>query len=517
MARLKKIVTALIATSAASSISQAADVSVSKATEADLSKPVCYVDLMAWIDTKPADCPLGIPQLSVYGAIDMGVSYQTHAAPFNGSFPNGVNWYISKQSTGPGFVPTGGGGWSQSNIGIKANVPLFLDVRFIADLNAGFDPFSLRLSDGPRSLVSQNGIPSIYQQSSGDSSRAGQIGNTRAYAGLSSPTYGTLKVGRVYSFSNELIGQYDPSGGSYAFSLLGTSSTFGGGLGFTEMARYNTAIQYLYEYEKLFHAGVMAQIGGFGMGNGSMGAYQLNVGFSFAGLSVDAVYAYSRNAIALSTFTPVLPAGWTPQSLKATYGNQRAIQLLAKYKYENLTVSGGYQQTLITNPSLGDQYFDATNAVMAQGSGYYVTPYINGSVTTNAYDIAKRLQIAWVGAKYTILPNVDVGGAYWHVWQNNYNVASQTTLNSTACFNGYPYTISGTGGKTWYPAIYGQGTSKSDCSGHADVVSAFVNWKPYKRIDVYAGVMYSYVSAGLASGFVQTNNVALTTGVKYSF
>lgn len=477
----------------------------------------CYVSLWAWIDTSPAECPLGVPELSVYGALDMGGSYQTHAAPFNRYYPNGVQYFVSKQSNGQRLVPTGGGGWAQSNIGVRANIPLFLDIKFIADVNAGFDPFSLKLADGPRSLVSQNGIPSLYQQAAGDSGRAGQIGNSRAYAGLSSPTFGTLKAGRQTTLSNDLIGQYDPSGGSYAFSLLGTSGTYGGGLGFTELTRYNTSVQYIYDFQKLFHIGGMVQIGGYGLGNAAMGAYQLNIGASYAGFSIDAVYSYARNAISMSTFSPVLPNGWTPQSLKATYGNQRAIQLLAKYTYDRLTLSGGYQQARITNPSWADVYFASTNNVTAQGSGYYVTPLINGAVTTNAYDIPKRLQIAWAGVKFALLPNLDIGGAYWRVWQNNYNVDSQTTFNSNACWNGYPYTIAGTGGKTTYLAVYGQGTPKSDCSGHSDVFSAFVNWRPYKRVEVYTGIMYSYVSAGLASGFVQTNNVAWTTGIKYNF
>ena len=75
--------------------------------------------------------------------------------------------------------------------------------------------------------------------------------NTRGYVGLSSATYGTLKVGRQYAFSNDLINGYDPTGGSYAFSLLGNSGTLGGGLGLTEMARYNSSIEYVYDYKGL--------------------------------------------------------------------------------------------------------------------------------------------------------------------------------------------------------------------------------------------------------------------------
>ena len=218
-------------------------------------------------------------------------------------YPQGVQEVISKQSTAGAWqgVPNG---LSQSNIGLRVSVPLIADVKFIADMNAGFDPYSLEFSNGPGSLVSQNGIPGPYQQANGDSSRAGQWDNTRGYLGLSSATYGTLKVGRQYAFSNDLINAYDPTGGSYAFSLLGNSSTLGGGLGLTELARYNTSIQYVYDYQGMFHVGGMTQIAGFDEGNGAKEAYQFDIGGAFSGFAIDGVYSHADNAIALSTFAP---------------------------------------------------------------------------------------------------------------------------------------------------------------------------------------------------------------------
>jgi hypothetical protein len=44
-----------------------------------------------------------------------------------------------------------------------------------------------------------------------------------------------------------------------------------------------------------------------------------------------------------------------------------------------------------------------------------------------------------------------------------------------------------------------------------------LDWRPVKRVDLYAGVMYSKVTGGMASGFLQNNNVATTAGVKVSF
>jgi len=49
------------------------------------------------------------------------------------------------------------------------------------------------------------------------------------------------------------------------------------------------------------------------------------------------------------------------------------------------------------------------------------------------------------------------------------------------------------------------------------VVSFLVDYRPFKRVDTYAGVMFSSVSGGLANGYIKTNNAAFTGGVRVSF
>jgi hypothetical protein len=63
-------------------------------------------------------------------------------------------------------------------------------------LDAGFDPYSFRFSNGPGSAAHNAGVPQDQQTSWADSSRAGQFYNGNGYIGLSSPTYGTLTVFR---------------------------------------------------------------------------------------------------------------------------------------------------------------------------------------------------------------------------------------------------------------------------------------------------------------------------------
>jgi hypothetical protein len=44
-----------------------------------------------------------------------------------------------------------------------------------------------------------------------------------------------------------------------------------------------------------------------------------------------------------------------------------------------------------------------------------------------------------------------------------------------------------------------------------------IDWKPLKRVDLYAGVMYSRVGAGMATGLFVNSNGATTAGVRVSF
>ncbi len=46
--------------------------------------------------------------------------------------------------------------------------------------------------------------------------------------------------------------------------------------------------------------------------------------------------------------------------------------------------------------------------------------------------------------------------------------------------------------------------SSSKCAGSQDGISLFVDYKPVKRVDLYAGVMLTNVYGGLANGYYNT-------------
>jgi len=481
---------------------QAADIPTKKTPPAPAATN-CYASFWDWLNASAADCPLSVAGFTLYGTIDVGGGYETHATKFNRNFANGVQELVSKTSNNGKWqwVPNG---LSQSNIGVKMKEQVAPNWYIVGDVNFGFDPYSFELANGPQSLVDNNTVKTLTQQSaSGDSSRAGQWDNTRAYIGVSNPTFGTLTFGRQYSLTNDLSGNYDPFGNAYAFSLIGTSGTVEQGTGETETARYNTSVKYQIAYGPA-RASTIVQVGGWEQGNGAQQAFQVGLGGDYAGFSLDAVYAYDKDAVKLGTFngSPVYPtAAGHPLSglalnsdtLKATLADVNAAVIGAKYKWNALTVYSGYEYARLSSPSDFYRYYGtgtfAGDSVIHFNGDY--AALVGNDAFGHNNGRAEELQVLWIGAKYGILSNLDGVVGYYYEWQNDFDIKPATNCKVS--------------------------TNKSDCAGHTDVVSGMLDWRPVKRVDVYGGVMYSEVTGGMASGFTHTNNTAFTSGVRINF
>ena len=367
-------------------------------------------------DFATTNCTLSYAGVQLYGIVDLGVGYQTHGAALNSGLVSGVYELVTKSSdhSRMSLVPNG---LSQSFIGLKGNEPVFGDVSMVFDVSAGFDPYTLTLADGPKSLADQNGLAASHQTSSGDSSRAGQFYNGTGYAGLSSPTYGTLTAGRQNSLTLDGIVAYDPMGASYAFSPIGVSGVAAGG-GDTGNGRYTTSVKYRIN-AGMFHAAATYQFGGYQQDNSSTGTYEAGFGADvplpqdYGKLALDAIYKRASNAVSLAPLSAAQNA-LHPGTLAATISDNTAQMALAKWTDGPLTVSGGYEHILYENPSNPQTAFTSVG-------GYFVA---SAEITNNASTIHKQLQIMWIGAKYAVTPKIDVTGAYYHYLQNNYNAAS---------------------------------------------------------------------------------------------
>src|SRR5450631_212282 len=119
------------------------------------SAPSCFASITSYFQASAQECPLTWNGITLYGTIDTGAGYQTYGVPFNGAYPNGVEHLISKNSNAPlySWMPNGLG---QSHIGIKGIEPISGDWSFLFNLQTGFDPYSLQLANGPKSLVQNN-------------------------------------------------------------------------------------------------------------------------------------------------------------------------------------------------------------------------------------------------------------------------------------------------------------------------------------------------------------------------
>ena len=482
---------------------RAADLPIRKAPPPPPAAKSCFAGFYDYLNSSPADCPLSYMGVTLYGQIDAGVGYSSHGAALNPTYSQGVAELISKYSNKAYYqlVPNG---LSQSNVGLKLREDVAPGWAIIGDVNTAFDPYSFELANGPRSLVENNNLPINLQSANSDSSRAGQWDNTRGYIGVSNSTYGAVTVGRQYALSNDLITSYDPMGGSYAFSLIGNSSTYIAGVGDTELARLNTSVKYQVAVNN-FRAAAIWQFGGYEQGNGSNGTYQFDVGGDYGGFSVDAIYGYAKDAVALSSYSGVttgsvgaigLPAGVGLDDLKATLADINAGVIGVKYTSGPFKLFGGYEYSRFSNPT------DAYPGGFQSLGDFTVLP---GAVTSTSYTNNKILQVAWVGAKYAIRDDLDVTGAYYYAGQNTYLApgasAATACLPDTKTLNGYRL----------------QGAANTFCAGNLQAVSGLIDWRPLKRLDVYAGVMYSKASGGIASGYLYTDNIAPTVGLRLSF
>jgi predicted porin len=478
-----------------SGAAQAADASSADATAnkappaAAAPTPTCS-SFEDWIVT---DCPLSWYGVTIYGTVDTGVGWQSNGSPFNRYSSFGVNYLISKSSNRSLWLPSPNG-LSQSNIGVKGNETLGSGWSFIFDLEAAYDPYSLQLANGPRSVAENGGVPLPDQSSGGDSRRGGQFFNNLGYLGFSSPTYGSLTVFRQNTLTLDGIAAYDPMALSYAFSPIGFSGTTCG-VGRTEDCGFSTSLKYRVDISRLRFAALW-QFGGYDLNNAANGAYQFQLGGDIPNLgqgtlSVDGIYSFVRDAVGtslagnpLNAFgSPVPP--FLPQVYTATISDNTSAMFLGRYTVGPLKLYAGYEWIQFAPPS------DPQTAFNDIGGNFLCigcADINNTNINNTAFSVHDEiLQIFWTGARYSVTDNLDVMGAYYHYNQNSFG------------------------------AIPCSSAALSTCSGTLDAISFAADWKFAKKFDAYAGLMYSQVNDGLANGYLKHSNIDPTVGIRFKF
>ena len=427
--------------------------------------------------------------VTLYGTIDVGYAYQTNGTPL-GKKVSGLEFTpnsTTKNLTGKSISTIDHSNLGQSNIGLKIEESLDDGWKAIGKLETGFDPLYGEFSDGCRSFVENAGVPYAKQTSNGDTGRCGQSFNSVAYAGVSNASYGTLTFGRQYSFQQENVRNYDPFALSYAFSLFGYSGTASGS-GSTQASAWDNSVKYVYQYGPL-RAGAMFSNGGDGTGMFGEG-YGFNVGGSYQGFALDAVYNVEHGAVNLSSSindTPGFP-------LAASISDNEAWTVVGKYTYEfdgglkdgetgpKLTFYGGYTHINVSNPD---------NVILSgtTNGGYAIGNGKGGSPDNNAFTTTKVLEYIWTGAKYELPSGWSFTAGYYRQNQDAFIADSK-------------------------PCPPPGGVTASNCVGHFDQGSILVDYQINKHFDVYGGVTYGRVADALAAGFQGTPSVNPAFGTK---
>ena len=419
----------------------------------------------------PLPDALSLGGVTLYATVDVGYAYQSHGTPNNGTYPGGLEYqaFTTTRNFAGSVSTIAQSGIEQSKVGIRADEPIGMGFSLVGTIETGFNPLSGELTNACQSLVDNSGVAQGKQTSNADSSRCGQPFNSVAFGGISNKQFGTLTIGRQNALQLTALSQYDPQSLSYAFSFLGYSG-FNGGAGSTEGARWDNSAKYAYSYGPV-HAAFMYTNGGNDTGVLGKG-YGVDVGATLFGVSLEGVYQEEQGAVNLrSSFDN--SANPTPSPGLAAYiSNDISWNFMGKYAMDipsgmstpsKLTMFAGYSHIQKSHSS--------------DPGGFTQGDYpVDVGININASAI---YNMEWVGAKVALPTGWSFSGAFYHIIQNSWTIGLTPTGD--------------------------QGIGCADagllCAGRFEEASFVTDYAFNKHYDAYAGVNWSEVWDGLASGF----------------
>jgi hypothetical protein len=287
---MKKLISAVLVAAAFGGFAKAADLPTTKPAETKAENPPCFSSLWNYLKSSVRDCPLSAGPLTLYGTLDGGFGYEQWGTRL-GAYSDKANYAISRNSGDTHWL------WSPnalstSNVGVRLSQKVGDNWEIVGAVEAGFNPYTLRLINGPQSQADNNPFTTPFQRTAFDNARGGTWDNGQAFVGISNPTYGTLTFGRTIILSTQALSAYDPVA-SVAFSQLGFSplySTFGA----NPTSRINTGFTYRLTYQG-FRVAAQAQVGGYDQFNAATEQYQAQIGADFNGFSFDPIGRRGRN------------------------------------------------------------------------------------------------------------------------------------------------------------------------------------------------------------------------------
>ena len=473
------------------------------------------------------DCTLTWHGITFYGAYDAGAGWVSHGLPENGYNYEGEslvnrNGYQHRFLVAPNNL-------QQTGLGVRGKEEFLPGWSVVFNASTGINPQSGLLANASETDIINNGLPRASYSIAIDGARAGQPFNDEYYAGISSKYAGTLTFGRQRSLGTDAMLQYDPAGGSYAFSYIGYNGTMAGG-GDTEDSRWDDAVKYRLAYGPA-HFGAM-----YKFADGSAGCYSAAAavgsswtaanctpeeahnnayGFDLGGkhgkFYGDLVYQHYNQAISVlnplqgpqsqsggarlqSTEDSIDTTYITGANLISTdntvYGivtDNNAVMAAAKYSSEAFKVYAGYEYIWQNNPK------NPLGVGASDQGGYFMS-----GVEDNNLDSEKLVQIWWTGAKYTYRKKTDVTVAWYQQRQNDFRLP---------------------------PACSAAAGFRASCAGSLNEGSLYLDHHFTRRFDSFAGIAYSWVSGGLDIAiphgpgvpYDSDNNFAPVIGSRFAF
>lgn len=454
--------------------------------------------------------------ITLYGTVDVGYGYQSHGAPTNGDFRQDADYNIySSKFADKAYSGLESQAMEQSFIGLIVEEPIAPGWLAVARLETSFDPLYGTINDGPKSLLENAGAPLSQQTANADSSRAGQAFNGPAYAGVASDTYGTLSAGRHVSIQGDVFREYDPQDLSNAFSLLRWSSSLAGA-GITEASNLDNSVKYRFDYGAVHGAAIYSQ---GGQDTGFFGpAYGANIGGTYRGFSFDAVYQKVDAGVQASALTAspatgtqsiyAPPANYSTTQVNAQITDSDSWSVQGRYTFDfggslkddtasRLTFYGGFEDIRYYNSSAAR---DAEYLGDTIEGGYTIghLAAITGVSKASSYYFyasTRELEVAWTGAKYELPWGLSFSAGYYYIYQPAFSSASVLST----------------------PQAGSPNQQKAYTAGSLNDGSFVVDYRFDKHFDVYAGINYSTIDGGLASGYLANNDTSVVTGVRLKF
>ncbi len=301
------------------------------------------------------DGPLTFCGITIFGTLDAGLGWASYGLPSNGKLYLGDN-LINKNAT-HSYFGVSPSNLSQTTVGIKGATELLPGLTGLFYASTGINPQSGQLANAPGSLVDQNGLNRNAYSNNGDGSRGGQAFNDQLYVGLANPTYGQLTFGRHKSLTNDMVGAYDPAGGSYAFSVIGYSGTPVAGLGDTGNSRWDDSFKYRVDYpvngvsrpasapstnSPTAMAAATIRARWLPPRTPSQTCYatkndagQVDLGFTYAGFDFDGVLGYYHQAVSYGILSSTQAFGLGPAANSTFTPNVRRCRHLDRCEHQH--------------------------------------------------------------------------------------------------------------------------------------------------------------------------------------